>query len=110
MGEQNPIPGSTPGPMPPPRPGDTDPLEGETSPLRPEGELMPLGTDLGQIDVRAILLLPGLGPPPLPRCQPTPPPKPQPQPEPLMPPGRATLLPTPGHRTLPGEEADPSPQ
>ena len=75
MGEQDPTPGSIPGPMPPPRPSDMDPLEGETSPLRPKGELTPLGTDPGQIDVRAIPLPPGpaLLPPPL--HQPTPPPR-----------------------------------
>ena len=59
MGEQTPTPGNTPGPMPNPRPGDTDPLEGNISPLRPEGEPTPLGMDPGQIDVRAIPLSPG---------------------------------------------------
>ena len=68
-------------PTPTPRLGDTDPLEGETPPLRPEGEPTPLGTDTGQVDVRAIPLPPGLAPPP---CQPAPPPEPQPQPKPLM--------------------------
>ena len=47
MGEEDPTPGSAPGPMPAPRPGDTDPLEGDIPPLRPEGEPMPLGTDPG---------------------------------------------------------------
>ena len=59
MGEQDPTPGSAPGPMPLPRLGDTDPLEGKTPPLRPEGEPTPLGTDPGQVDVRAIPLPPG---------------------------------------------------
>ena len=118
MGEQDPTPGSTPGPTPTPRLGDTDPLEGDAPPLRPEGELTPLGTDPGQADVGAILLPPRLALPlpmlplPLPLRQPTPPPEPQPQPQPkpLMPPRRATLPPTPGHRTPPGGETDPPPQ
>ena len=79
MGEQNPPPGDTPGPRPSPRPGDTDPLEGDTPPLRPEGEQTPLGTDPGQIDVRAILLPPGPVLPPPPPHQQTPPLEPQPQ-------------------------------
>ena len=58
MREQDPAPGSTPGPMPTPRLGDTDPLEGDTPPLRPEGEPTPLGTDPGQADVGAIPLPP----------------------------------------------------
>ena len=110
MGEQNPTPGSTPGPTPNPRPGDTDPLEGNTPPLRPEGELTPLGTDPGQIDVRAIPLPPRPAPPLPPPRRPTPPPEPQPQPKPPMLPGRARPLPTPGYRTTPGGETDPSPQ
>ena len=129
MGEQNPTPGSTPGPTSPQRLGDTDPLEGKTPPLRPEGEPTPLGTDPGQVDVRAIPLPPGLAPPLPPPRQPTPPLKPQPQPKPLLPshqptpppepqsqpepptpPRRATPPPTPGHRTPPGEETDPPPQ
>ena len=110
MGEQDPTAGSAPGPMPAPRPGDTDPLEGDIPPLRPEGEPTPLGKDPGQIDVRAILLPPGLVPPPLPPHQPTPPSEPQPQPKPLTLPGRATQPPTPGHRTPPRGETDPSPQ
>ena len=110
MGEQDPTPDSTPGPTPTPRPGDTDLLEGETPPLRPEGELTPLGTDPGQADVGAIPLPPRPAPPPPPPRQPTPPPKPQPQPKPLMLPRRATPPPTPGHRTPPGGETDPSPQ
>ena len=106
MGEQDPTPGSTPGP----RLGDTDPLEGDIPPLRPEGQLTPLGTDPGQVDVRAIPLPPRPVPPLPPLCQPTPPPEPQPQPKPLTPPRRATPPPTPGHRTPPGGETDPSPQ
>ena len=107
--EQDPEPGNAPLPMTIPRPGDTDPLEGETSPLRPEEEPTPLGTDPGQIDMRAIPLPPGLPPPPQPR-QPTPPPEPQTPPKPLMPLGRATLPPTPGRRTPQEGETDPSPQ
>ena len=107
--EQDPTPGCTPGPMPPPRPGDTDPLEGKTPPLRPEGEPTPLGTDPGQVDVRVILLPPRLALPPPPPHQPTPPPEPQPQPKPPTPPKRATPPPTPGCRTPPGGETDPSP-
>ena len=103
MGEQDPTPGNAPGPMPPPRPGDTDPFEGKITPLRPEGEPTPLGTDPGQIDVRAIPLPPRPVPPLPPPCQPIPPLEPQPQPKPLMPPGRAMPLPTPGRRTPPGE-------
>ena len=110
MGEQDPTPGSTPGPMPLPRLGDTDPLEGEMPPLRPEGEPMPLGTDPGQVDVRVIPLPPRLVPPLPPLCQPTPPLEPQPQPEPPTPPRRVMPLPTPGRRTPPGEETDPPPQ
>ena len=109
MGEQNPPPGDTTQPTPPPRPGDTDPLEGGTPPLRPEGEPTPLGTDPGQIDVRAIPLPPRPALPPPPLRQPTPPPEPQPQPKPPTLPGRATPLPTPGCRTPPGGETDPSP-
>ena len=107
IGEQDPAPGNIPVPMTTPRPGDTDPLEGETSLLRPEEEPTPLGTDPGQIDVRAIPLPPGPPPPP---HQPTPPPEPQTLPTPLMPPGRATPPPTPGQRTPLEGETDPSPQ
>ena len=110
MEEQDPTPGRTPGPAPAPRPGDTDPLEGDIPPLRPEGELTPLGTDPGQIGIREIPLPPGPVPPPLPPHQPAPPPESQPQPKPPMPPGRATPPPTPGHVTPPGGETDPSPQ
>ena len=60
--EQDPAPGNDPVPRTAPRPGDTDPLEGETSPLRPEGEPTPLGMDQGQVDVGSIPLPPG--PPP----------------------------------------------
>ena len=64
---QDPAPGNDPVPRTAPRPGDTDPLEGETSPLRPEGEPTPLGTDQGQVDVGSIPLPPGPPPPPPPR-------------------------------------------
>ena len=64
LGEQDPTPGSALGPTPTPRPSDTDPLEGDTPPLRPEGEPMPLGTDPGQADVREIPLPPRPPPPP----------------------------------------------
>ena len=119
MGEQDPAPGSTPGPMPTPRPGDTDPLEGDTPPLRPEGELTPLGMDPGQADVGVIPLPPGPAPPPPPLHQPTPPLEPQLQPKPPMPLRRATPPPvlrdpapppTPGHGTPPREEQDPPPK
>ena len=110
IGEQDPVPGNAPVPTTTPRPGDADPLEGEMSPLRPEEEPTPLGTDLGQIDVRAIPLPPGPPPPLLPPHQSTPPLEPQTLPMPLMPPGRATLPPIPGRRTPPEGETDPSPQ
>ena len=109
--EQDPVPGNAPMPTTTPRPGDTDPLEGKTSPLRPEEEPTPLGTDPGQIDVGAIPLPPGLPPPPLPPPrQPTPPPEPQTPPTPPTLPGRATPPPTPGRRTPQEGETDPSPQ
>ena len=108
--EQEPVPGNAPMPMTTPRPGDTDPLEGETSPLRPEEEPTPLGTDPGQIDVRAIPLPPGLPLPSLPQRQPTPPPEPQTPPMPLTLPGRATPPLTPGRRTPLEGETGPSPQ
>ena len=41
-----------------PRPGDTDPFETETPPVRPEGEPTPLGTDQGQADMGSIPLPP----------------------------------------------------
>ena len=41
---QDPAPGNDPVPRTAPRPGDTDPFEGKTSPLRPEEEPAPLGT------------------------------------------------------------------
>ena len=89
--EQDPAPGNDPVPRTAPRPGDTDPLEGETSPLRPKGEPTPLGTDQGQVDVGSIPLPPGPPPPhpltPLPESQ-TPPMPPTP--------GRAMPPPTPG--------------
>ena len=110
IGEQDPAPGNAPAPTTTPRPGDADPLEGETSSLRPEEEPTPLGTDPGQIDIRAIPLPPGPPPPPLPQRQPTPPPEPQTLPMRPMPLGRATLSPTLGHRTPPEGETDPSPQ
>ena len=100
--EQDPVPGNAPVPMTTPRPGDTDPLEGKTSPLRPKEEPTPLGTDLGQVDVGAIPLPPG---PPPPR-QPTPPPEPQTLPTPPML-GRAMPPPTPGCGTLVEGETDP---
>ena len=108
--EQDPAPGNAPVPTTTPRPGDTDPFEGETSPLRPEEEPTPLGTDPGQIDVRVIPLPPGLLLPPPPPCQPTPPPEPQKLPMPPMPPGRAMPPPTPRRRTPSEGETDPSPQ
>ena len=104
--EQDPVPGSDPVPRTAPRPGDTDPLEGETSPLRPKGEPTPLGMDQGQVDVGSIPLLPGPPPPPPPPRPPTPLPESQTPPMPPTP-GRATLPPTPGHG-LPREgETDP---
>ena len=110
IGEQDPAPGNAPGPTTTLRPGDTDPLEGEMSPLRPEEEPTPLGTDPGQIDIRAIPLPPGPLLPPLPPHQPTPPLEPQTLPMPLTPLGRATPPPTPGQRTPLEGETDPSPQ
>ena len=106
MGEQDPAPGSIPGPTPTPRPGDTDPFEDDTPPLRPDGEPTPLGMDPGQVDVSAIPLPPGPAPPP----PPPPPCQPQPPPKPPMPPRRDPMPPpTPGHRTPPGGEPDPPP-
>ena len=93
--EQDPAPGNDPVPRTAPRLGDTDPLEGEMSPLRPEGEPTPLGTDQGQADMGSIPLPPGLPPPPPPPRPPTPLPESQ---TPPMPPtlGRATPPLTPG--------------
>ena len=91
--EQDPVQGNAPVPMTTPRLGDTDPLEGETLPLRPEEVPTPLGTDRGQIDVRVILLPPGLLPP---SRQPMPPPEPQTLPKPPMLPGRAIRRQPPG--------------
>ena len=59
MGEQDPALGNAPVPRTTPRPGDTDPLEDETSPLRPEGKPTPLGTDQDRVDVGSIPLPPG---------------------------------------------------
>ena len=89
---RDPASGNDPVPRTAPRPGDTDPFEGETSPLRPEEEPAPLGTEQGQVDVGSIPLPPGLPPPPHP---PTPLPESQTLPMPPTP-GRATLPPTPG--------------
>ena len=94
--EQDPAPGNDPVPRTAPRPGNTDPLEGETPPLRPEGEPTPLGTDQGQADVGSIPLPPRPPPPPPPPRPPTPLPESQTPPMPLTP-GRATQPPTPGH-------------
>ena len=93
--EQDPVPGNDPVPRTAPRPGDTDPFEGETSLLRPEEEPAPLGTDQGQADVGSIPLPPGPPLPPPPPHPPTPLPESQTLP---MPPtlGRATPPPTPG--------------
>ena len=108
--EQVPVPGNVPVLTTTPRPGDTDPLEGKTSPLRPEGEPTPFGTDPGQIDMGAIPLPPGPLPPPLLQHQRTPPPEPQTPPMPPTLPGKAMLPPTPGRRTPLEGETDPSPQ
>ena len=106
MQEQDPARENDPVPRTAPRPGDTDPFETETPPVRPEGEPTPLGTDQGQADVGSIPLPPGVPLPPPPLRPPTPLPGYQTPPMPPMP-GRATLPPTPGHG-LPREgEADP---
>ena len=99
--EQDPARGNNPVPRTAPRPGDTDPFETETPPLRPEGEPTPLGTDQGQADVGSIPLPPG--PPPRP---PTPLPESQTPPMPPTP-GRATLPPTPGRGSPREGETDP---
>ena len=93
--ENAPVPGTA------PRPGDTDPFETETPPLRPEGEPTPLGTDQGQADVGSIPLPPGVPPPPPPPRPPTPLPESQIPPTPPTS-GKATPPPTPG-RESPGE-------
>ena len=93
--ENDPVPGTA------PRPGDTDPFETETPPVRPEGEPTPLGTDQGQVDVGSIPLPPGVPPPPPPPRPPTPLPESQTPPTPLTL-GKATPPPTPG-RESPGE-------
>ena len=103
VGEQDPVPGSDLVPRTTPRPGDTDPFEGKTSPLRPEEEPAPLGTEQGQVDVGSIPLLPRPPPPPHP---PTPPPEPQTPPTPPMP-GRAMPPPTPGRGPPREGETDP---
>ena len=106
--EQDPARGNDPVPRTAPRPGDTDPFETETPPLRPEGEPTPLGTDQGQADVGSIPLPPGPPPPP-----PPPPPRPPtPLPESQTPPtlpttGRAMLPPTPGCGSPREGETDP---
>ena len=101
---QDPVPGNDPVPRTAPRPGDTDPFEGETSPLRPEEEPTPLGTDQGQVDVGSIPLPPG---PPLPLPHP-PTPLPESQTPPTPPtPGRATPPPTPGRGSPREVETDP---
>ena len=106
MGEQDPVPGNDPVPRTTPRPGDTDPLEGETSPLRPEEEPTPLGTEQDQVDVGSIPLPPRLPPPPpLPHPS-TPPLEPRTLPTPPTP-GRATPPPTPGCRAPMEGETDP---
>ena len=100
--EQDPARGNNSVPRTAPMPGDTDPFETETPPLRPEGEPTPLGTDQGQADVGSIPL-PPRPPPPRP---PTPLPESQ---TPPMPPtlGRATSPPTPGHGSPREGETDP---
>ena len=107
--EQDPARGNDPVPRTAPRPGDTDPFETETPPLRPEGEPTPLGTDQGQADVGSIPLPPGPPPPPPP---PPPPRPPTPLPESQTPPtpptlGRATPPPTPGRGSPREGETDP---
>ena len=104
--EQDPARGNDPVPRTAPRPGDTDPFETETPPLRPEGEPTPLGTDQGQADVGSIPLPPGPPPPPLPPRPPTPLPESQTPPTPPTP-GRATPPPTPGHGSPREGETDP---
>ena len=104
MQEQDPARENNPVPRTAPRPGDTDPFETETLPVRPEGEPTPLGTDQGQADVGSIPLPPGVPPPP-----PHPPtPLPGYQTPPMPPtPGRATPPPTPGRGSPREGEADP---
>ena len=104
--EQDPARGNDPIPRTAPRPGDTDPFETETPPLRPEGEPTPLGTDQGQADVGSIPLPPGPPPPPPPPRPPTPLPESQTPPTPPTP-GRATPPPTPGRGSPREGETDP---
>ena len=104
--EQDPARGNDPVPRTAPRPGDTDPFETETPPLRPEGEPTPLGMDQGQADVGSIPLPPGPPPPPSPLRPPTPLPESQTPPTPPMP-GRAMLPPTPGRGSPREGETDP---
>ena len=104
--EQDPARGNDPVLRTAPRPGDTDPFETETLPLRPEGEPTPLGTDQGQADVGSIPLPPGVPPPPPPLRPPTPLPEYQTLPRPPTP-GRATPLPTPGRGSPREGETDP---
>ena len=104
--EQDPARGNDPVPRTAPRPGDTDPFETETPPLRPEGEPTPLGTDQGQADVGSIPLPPGPPPPPPPPRPPTPLPESQTPPTPPTP-GRATPPPTPGRGSPREGETDP---
>ena len=92
---QDPAPGDDPIPRTARRPGDTDPFEGETSPLRPEEEPATLGTEQGQVDVGSIPLPPGPPPPPPPPRPLTPLPESQTLPMPPTP-GKATPPPTPG--------------
>ena len=106
MQEQDPARENDPVPRTAPRPGDTDPFETETPPVRPEGEPTPLGTDQGQADVGSIPLPPGVPPPPPPPHPPTPLPGYQTPPTPPTP-GRATPPPTPGRESPREGEADP---
>ena len=104
--EQDPARGNDPILRTAPRPGDTDPFETETPPLRPKGEPTPLGTDQGQADVGSIPLPPGVPPPPPPPRPPTPLPEYQTPPTPPTP-GRATPPLTPGHGSPREGETDP---
>ena len=103
MQEQDPARENDAVPRTAPRPGDTDPFETETPPVRPEGEPTPLGTDQGQADVGTIPLPPGVPPPPPPPRPPTPLPGYQTPPTP----GRAMPPPTPGRGSPREGEADP---
>ena len=106
MQEQDPARENDPVPRTAPRPGDTDPFETETPPVRSEGEPTPLGMDQGQADVGSIPLPPGVPPPPPPPRPPTPLPGYQTPPT-LPTPGRATPPPTPGRGSPREGEADP---